>query len=180
MGSFFSAVVGGLTVVLVQHFILWRYQRRMDLKKAAFEDALTALSLYETDAMDVNLQKAELSEEAKKAGITPKLKLRDETNIAMAKALALTPAFFSKPTSDKFADVFSAGISLDNVPNDKYYAVLKEAMPMLAKEVDPPQFWEPWVEAAKKWYRCAYCWVTQSFSGSSKDGCNGSGDSSDK
>lgn len=176
MGTFISAVIGGLTVVLVQHFILWRYQRRMDLRQSAFEDALTALSRFETDAMDLKRQ----SEKTSYGGLVRNVELRDETNVAMAKALALVPAFFSKPTADAYKEVFSAGLSVKNVPNDEYYKRVEEVMPLLAKEVDPPQFWEPWVEAAKKWCRCAYCWVTQSFSRSSEDGSKGSGQSSDK
>jgi hypothetical protein len=89
MSTLFSGLIAGITIVLVQHLFLWSYQRRLDLRRSAFDAAVAAIGLFETDAMDLRLQ----AEKPTAMGLASTVALRDETKIAMGKALALVPAF---------------------------------------------------------------------------------------
>jgi hypothetical protein len=51
-----GGIVSGTIVAVVQHYVVWREQQHFQTKKSVFDDAIGALALYETDAMNIELQ----------------------------------------------------------------------------------------------------------------------------
>ncbi|MGD9671292.1 MAG: hypothetical protein AB7U75_19960 [Hyphomicrobiaceae bacterium] len=128
-----SGVVSGVVVAFFHHYFVWRKQRNVEARQSVFDAAVAALAMYEADTMNVKLQ----SDKPSAGSVTPETNLRDETKIAMSKALALVPVFFSKAASDAFKAAFSSRLGLKNIPNPDYYTAVERAKSLLANEIDP-------------------------------------------
>jgi hypothetical protein len=48
--------IGGVGALLAQQRLVWRPQKRTELRYKALEDAIQALAMYEADALDAALQ----------------------------------------------------------------------------------------------------------------------------
>ena len=122
-----GAVIGGIIVAWFNYQFIWKSQKKLELMRSVFDDAMEALAQYEIDVQNKDLQD-----------------LRPETKLAQAKALALVPAFFPK-ASDSYRHVFDAGQKLRAMIDDSYYKRVDEAVRLMANELhnsDPPAPWE--------------------------------------
>jgi hypothetical protein len=122
-----GAVIGGLIVAWFNYQYIWKSQKKLELMRTVFSDALDALAQYEVDVQNKDLQD-----------------LRPETKISQAKALALVPAFFPM-ASDAYKHVFDAGQKFRATIDDSYYKRLNEAVTLMATELnsaDPPAAWQ--------------------------------------
>jgi|SoiMethySBSTD1v2_1073268.scaffolds.fasta_scaffold533807_1 hypothetical protein len=51
-----AGIVGGTIVAVAQHYLVWHEQQQFQIKKSVFDDAVGALTMYEADAMNMELQ----------------------------------------------------------------------------------------------------------------------------
>ncbi len=92
-----SAALGGVISPLLlswlQHQIIWRAQRTAEARRAAFDEAVKAIAMYEADALK------------------PEPTIRQETTDQMQKALALVEAFFSPQAFDALTQYTKRNLS---------------------------------------------------------------------
>jgi hypothetical protein len=128
-----GGIVSGTIVAAVQHYFVWLEQQHFHIKKSVFDDAVTALSMYEADAMSIDLQAANHGA----GGIRPLTKFQDATSLQIAKALALVPVYFSPEAALVYKIALASQLTQTNVPNSEYYARRDEAVRLLATELRP-------------------------------------------
>lgn len=126
-----SGLLSPLILAWLSHQMIWKAQRRNEIRMQAFTDTLTALSLLETDAMDIDLQ----SNKKDYKGFMRNLEYRPETSIAMGRAIGMVEAFFSKETFHKVDRAFKTKISIENIPNIKFYENRTEAVVAMSDEL---------------------------------------------
>ena len=127
LSGLLGAVIGGAIVAWFNYQYIWKSQKKLELMRSVFDDAMEALALYEVDVQNKDLQD-----------------LQPETRLAQAKALALVPAFFPE-ASDAYRHVFDSGQKLRAMIDDSYYKRVDEAVRLMANELnnsDPPAPWE--------------------------------------
>jgi len=116
IGSAIIGFVGGAAALWAQHRILWKPQKRIELRRAIFDQALDALARYEVDALDVELQRANRAKEGERLAVDVRL----ETRVLMQRARLQVEAFFPKPTSDAYKAALHAVVSIDRIPNTEF------------------------------------------------------------
>lgn len=85
-----SGVISPLILSWLQQRVIWKNQKRLEIKFTIFQDAVRALSLWATDALDPKLQ----SEKVAYMGITRVTDARLETWELIEKSRGLVRAFF--------------------------------------------------------------------------------------
>ncbi len=135
MDSIIAAVIASimspLMLAWLQHKIVWRAQKRDEIKMDAFINTLTAFSSKESDASDVELQ----SQKKEYKGQPIKVDFRPETIIVLRKARGMVKVFFSKDTFDKVDRAMKAQISFDDYPPIEFYERCDIAISAMAKEL---------------------------------------------
>jgi hypothetical protein len=126
-----SGILSPLILSWLQHNIIWRKQKRYEIKYSVFSDAVRAMSQYETDVLDFEIQ------ENKKTYKDPikRIELRPETSSVIEKTRGMVMAFFSKDTFQKYEKVFKAKISIENIPNIEFEKRRNEAIIAMAQEL---------------------------------------------
>ena len=126
-----SGILSPLILSWLQHNIIWRKQKRHEIKYSVFSDAVRAMSQYETDVLDFELQ------ENKKTykDTIKRIELRLETSSLIEKTRGMVMAFFLKNTFEKYEKVFKAKISIENVPNTEFEGRRNEAIIAMAQEL---------------------------------------------
>ena len=127
-----GAVIGGAIVAWFNYQYIWKSQKKLELMRSVFDDAMQALALYEVDVQNKDLQD-----------------LRPETRIDQAKALALVPAFFPE-ASDAYRHVFDAGQKLRAMIDDSYYKKVDEAVGLMANALNKSDAPAPWENVQSK------------------------------
>jgi len=120
-----------LILAWFRHKIIWKSQKREEIKMNAFIDTLTALSSLETDALDVELQ----SNKKSYNGLSRIVEFRPETIIIKERARGMIRAFFSKETFEKVDKAMRTQVSIENVPNIKFEKNRTSAISALAEEL---------------------------------------------
>jgi hypothetical protein len=134
-----SGLMSPLILAWLSHKIIWKSQKREEIKMNAFIDTLTALSSLETDALDVELQ----SNKKSYNGLTRIVEFRPETIIIKERARGMVRAFFSKETFEKVDKAMREEISIKNVPNIDFEKSRTLAISALASELGINyNFWE--------------------------------------
>lgn len=131
IGSALLGFIGGAAALWAQHRILWKPQKRIELRRAVFDQALDALARYEVDALDVELQRANRAKEGERLAVDVRL----ETRILMQRARLQVEAFFPKPTSDAYKAALHAVVSLDRIPNAQFTERSVAAVKMMAADI---------------------------------------------
>jgi acyl-CoA synthetase (AMP-forming)/AMP-acid ligase II len=121
-----GAIIGGAIVAWFNYQYIWKSQKKLEMMRLVFDDAMKALALYEVDVQNKDLQD-----------------LQPETKLAQAKALALVPSFFPE-ASDAYRHVFDSGQKLRAMIDDGYYKRVDEAVNLMAKELHKPETGAPW------------------------------------
>lgn len=130
-----SGVLSGIVVALVQHFFVWKSQTKFMQKKAAYDDAILALAMYETDAMDLDLRQ----KNNERTGTKYSVPLTGATHIKTAQASIAVLENFSLPAAQKYLSIYPAALGPETVPNTEFYQRRKEGMEALTKELYPDQ-----------------------------------------
>lgn len=124
--------VGGCAALWAQQRFAWKPQKRLELRNRVFEDAMTALAMFESDALDAKLQATKFDYK----DLVPHVIFRTETRVAMQKTQMQVKAFFSDEAFQAFKTAINANVRLDNIPhNDDYAAKADKAIKLIAKEV---------------------------------------------
>lgn len=126
-----SGLISPLILAWLSHQIIWKSQKRNDIRMNAFSDTLTALSLLETDAMDMELQ----SNKKEYRGVRRVTEYRPETILAMGRAIGMVKAFYSNDTFLKVDKAFKTKISIENVPNVEFDECRSLAVSAMAIEL---------------------------------------------
>ncbi len=126
-----SGLISPLILAWLSHKIIWKSQRRNEIRMNAFSDVITAFGLLETDAMDIELQ----TNKKEYRGFSRVTEFRPETIIAMGKASGMVKAFYSNDAFLKVDKTFKTKISLENIPNMEFYECRTEAVIAMAKEL---------------------------------------------
>lgn len=145
IAGFVSGLISPLILSWLQHNIIWRNQKRLEIKYGIFSDAIRAMSLYETDALDFELQSNKKSyKDSIKA-----IELRPETSELIEKSRGLVMAFFSKESFGAYVQVFKAKVSIENVPNIEFDEKRNASIVAMAKELGIDN--NPWKSKIKRW-----------------------------
>ncbi len=107
-----SGLMSPLILAWLRHKIIWKAQKRNEIKMNAFIDTLAALSSLETDALDAELQ----SNKKSYKGLTRIVEFRSETIVVKERARGMVRAFFSKETFEKVDKAMREKVSIGNVP----------------------------------------------------------------
>ena len=126
-----SGLISPLILAWLSHKIIWKSQKRNEIRMNTFYDTLTALSLLETDAMDMQLQ----SDKKEYKGSIRNTELRPETSLAMGRAIGMVRAFYSNDTFLKVDKAFRTKISIENAPNGEFYENRTEAVLAMSNEL---------------------------------------------
>ena len=108
-----SGIVSPLILSWLQHQVIWRRQKQLELKWSVFQEAVRALSLWSRDALDPGLQ----ANKAVGQGVTRHVELRSETVELLEKSKGMVRVFFSNTASTAYNAVLHSHIALDNIPN---------------------------------------------------------------
>jgi hypothetical protein len=131
IGSTIVGFVGGVAALWAQQHVQWKPQKRIEVRRAVFDQALDALARYEVDALDADFQKSERN----KPGDHLKVAIRVETRVLMQRARLQVEAFFPKATSDEYKAALHAIVSLDTIPNTQFTERSVAAIKMMAADI---------------------------------------------
>ena len=126
-----SGILSPLVLSWLQHKVIWRTQKQLEMKHAIFLDAVRALSLWSRDAMDPALQ----SNKASHQGITRLTEMRPETVELLEKSKGMVQAFFSAEVHAAYDLALRAHIALNNIPNEDFEQKRTAAIIAMAKEL---------------------------------------------
>jgi hypothetical protein len=134
-----EAIIAGLISGLIsptilswfQHRLIWKKQKRLDIKFNIFTDAVTALSSLETDSTNPNLQKNKSTYK----GMTRAVELRPATEELIEKSRGMVKAFYAEETYNKFDKALKSKISIENIPNIEFEEKRVSAIVGMAREL---------------------------------------------
>jgi hypothetical protein len=126
-----SGIISPLIVSLIQHKVIWKRQKTLEIKYSLFNDAVRALSQLSTDALDLALQ----SQKPESNGVSTTVHFRPETKELIEKSRGLVMAFFSQQTSRAYEDALATRISVDDIPCLEFEKNRTLAIVLLAKEL---------------------------------------------
>jgi hypothetical protein len=131
MAGTVSGLLSPLILSILQQKIIWRRQKRFEIKFGAFVDAVKALSAYQSDALNAGLQKNK--EEYK--GMVRKIALRPETDQMMDNSRCMIKAFYSDEVYRAFDEALRTDLSFEKVPNIEYEENRISAIVKMASEL---------------------------------------------
>jgi hypothetical protein len=126
-----AGVISPLLLSWLQHRVIWRTQKKADVKYAIFSDAVRALSQYSVDALDPALQ----VEKKSYHGQTRYIETRPETLALMEQSRSMVQAFFSERAYEAFNSALCTPISIETVPNFEFEGARVKAIVALATDL---------------------------------------------
>ena len=87
-----SGLISPIILSWFQHRLIWKTQKRLEIKFNIFTDAVTALSALETDSTNPKLQK----NKSEYKGMTRVVELRPETEELIEKSRGMVKAFYAE------------------------------------------------------------------------------------
>ena len=111
--------------------LIWKRQKLLEIKLQTFTDTVFALSSYETDIFDFELQKTKAVYEGGKK----KIELRPETSALLLKVKGMVNAFFSEKAYEKLDLTLRTECSIENEPNTDFEENRKAIILLLANEL---------------------------------------------
>jgi len=95
--------------------VIWKSQKKLEIKYSVFNNAVKALSQFATDALDPAMQKPIPDQP-----IQRKTKTRKETDEMCQEARDMVKAFFSKEAHSLLDNAMRTEISIQNAPNQEF------------------------------------------------------------
>ena len=126
-----SGILSPLALSWLQHQVIWRRQKRLEMKWSVFQDAVRALSLWSRDALDPKLQ----ANKASPHGAQRVTEFRPETGELIERSKGMVKAFFSKETWEAYEAVLRSDIALDKLPNTDFEKKRTAAIIEMAREL---------------------------------------------
>jgi hypothetical protein len=140
IGSAILGFFGGAAALWAQHRILWKPQKRIELRRAIFDEAVKALAHYEVDALDVDLQDANRIREGERLAV----EIRLETRVLMQRTRLQVEAFFPTLTSDAYKAALHAPIGIRHNPDTEFTKRSVTAIKMMAADIGLMENANPW------------------------------------
>jgi hypothetical protein len=125
--------VGGAGALWAQQRFAWRPQKRTELRNKVFDEAMHALAMYETDALDAALQ--DKWQEYSGKGLRPHVVLRVETRVLLQRTRSQVQALFPPKTFEAFDAALRADVRLDNIPNADFADKSQKAFKLMALDL---------------------------------------------
>ena len=110
-----SGIISPFIVSWVQHKVIWKSQKKLEIKYSVFNNAVKALSQFAADALDPAMQKPIPDQP-----IQRKVKTRKETDEMCQEARDMVKAFFSKKAHSLLDNAMRTEISVQNAPNQVF------------------------------------------------------------
>lgn len=126
-----SGIMSPFVVSWLQHKVIWRSQKQLELKHGIFEETVRALGMWASDAMDPKLQ----SEKASYKGTSRVTEMRPETVELLEKTKGMVRAFYSPGAYSAYEHALKGHIAIDNVPNEDFEVRRTNAIVAMAKEL---------------------------------------------
>ncbi len=126
-----GGIISPLILSFLKHKVIWQSQKKIEIKKAAFDDAVKALSMYSTDALSPEIQNAKTDYK----GVQRVVGSRIETDEMMEKSRGLVQAFFSQEAYRAFDEALRTKISINEIPNIEFESKRVRAILLLSKEL---------------------------------------------
>ncbi len=134
METFFIALMGAIIGAIIGPIIVLRIKWTTEKRHEAFNIAIRAMSAYERDVLDSDLQ----DQERKKTRPRP-VAMRTDTVGLMAKARHFVQAYFSKETYKLYDEAMKAKASIDDMSD--FYDKSKKAVDAMARELITKSIW---------------------------------------
>jgi hypothetical protein len=115
----------------LRHVYIWKREKSLEQKYQVFKDAVRALALLCTDALDSKLQ-ANKTSYKDTSRVT---ELRPETAEALEISTGMVKAFFSSETYAKYDTATKKKVGIENVPNTEFEEARVEAILAMASEL---------------------------------------------
>jgi len=131
LAGIISGLLSPLILSVLQHKIVWRRQKRFEVKFGVFTDAVKALSAYASDAMNPEIQENKKSHN----GMVRMIALRPETDQMMDSSRCMVKAFYSEETYRAFDKALRTEVSFKKVPNEEYEENRISAIVKMASEL---------------------------------------------
>lgn len=126
-----SGIISPLVLSWLQHRYIWKSQKRLEMKYTIFQDAVRALSLWATDALDPVLQANKTTHK----GVTRVTEYRPETMELLERSRGMVKAFYSTDAYAAYDLVLRAKLSVDDVPNEEFEQRRTVAILAMAREL---------------------------------------------
>jgi len=126
-----SGILSPIIVSWFGHKFIWKKQKLLELKYIIFNDAVRALSLMVTDALDAEFQ----AEKSKFNGPKLIVALKPQTVELLDNAHSMVNAFFSEETFKAYDDAKREEISIKNIPYPEFERKRKNAILLMVKEL---------------------------------------------
>jgi hypothetical protein len=126
-----SGIISPIILSVLQHQVIWKKQKKLEIKFMVFQDSLRALSLWATDALDLKLQAGKCSY----GGIVRVTEARSETWELIEKTRSMVQSFYSSETYSAYDTALKAEISLQRIPNEDFESKRTIAILAMAREL---------------------------------------------
>ena len=126
-----SGLMSPLILSLIQHKLIWKRQKKFEIRYTVFSDAVRALGQLSTDALDPRLQ----GQKAEYKGRTRIVELRPETSELMERSRGMVNALFSDRASSAFDKALATEISIEEVPCIEFEENRTDAIIRLSEEL---------------------------------------------
>jgi hypothetical protein len=149
MKEFFLIIGGcfsGFILSWLQYKYIWSSQKQFEIKYSILNDAIKALSLYESDALNTELQNQKVDNRM--------TQLRPKTEVLMEKSRGMVFAFFSRNASEAFNKALNYKIGPEDAPGDRFHHYLqirKEAIAEMSHDMKPASR-KLWLAISKKFH----------------------------
>lgn len=126
-----SGLISPLILSVLQHKIIWRRQKRFEVKFAVFADSVKTLSAFQSDALNPELQ----NNKQIYMGMVRMTALRPETDQMMDNSRCMVKAFYSDEVYRAFDAALRTEVSFDKVPNIEFEEHRISAIVKMASEL---------------------------------------------
>jgi len=125
-----SGIISPFIVSWLQHKVIWKSQKKLEIKYSVFNNAVKALSQFATDALDPVMQKSIPDQQIQR--IT---KTRKETDEMCQETRDMVKAFFSKEAHSLLDNALRTEISIQNAPNEEFERNRVKAIIAMSEEL---------------------------------------------
>ncbi len=126
-----SGIISPFIVSWLKHTFIWKRQRNIEFKNSIFRDAVRALSMLETDALDAALQLDKASYKGKMRSV----EARPQTFELCITVGSLIECFFTNDAFKAWEKAYKSPISIENAPDIEFITNRNDALKKLAKEL---------------------------------------------
>lgn len=120
-------LISGAALSWFQFRYIWINQKILEAKLTILDEAAKALSLYQREALDPEIQSQKRTSETE-TGMTQyrTIELTSDTDVLIAKTLAKTKALFSEQTYNALSTALKAPLSVEKASGDSHHYFISD------------------------------------------------------